>query len=230
MKKVPTIQSGDSIIVNIDSDKQKAEVVRVESEYLFAFELNNCARYFRMKMKTIKDDEHFKLRSFVISSIILSYSFLEAAFNECLNINLFKKEVPENIKHLFFVISKEGLVPKDGKNILQQYNMILRILEKNEIAEDALTYQAANVLRILRNVLVHPLPGRVVTFSINQAEDLSEQQSIVKKLNPHLRLSKQATFPSCIYNFECVDWAIKSSENFFREFVNNSGIDPGFRI
>ncbi|MDP2366312.1 MAG: hypothetical protein Q8M94_21370, partial [Ignavibacteria bacterium] len=61
-------------------------------------------------------------------------------------------------------------------------------------------------------------------------ENLSEQQDVVKKLRPHLRLSKQDTFPACIYNYKSVDWAINSSENFFREFVNNSGIDPGFQI
>ncbi|MDP2363351.1 MAG: hypothetical protein Q8M94_06230, partial [Ignavibacteria bacterium] len=158
MKKIPTVKSGDSIILLTDPEKQEVKIMRIESEYKFAFLLKNCARLLLGEIQTIVSDEHYKLRSFVISSIILSYSFLEAALNEFLNINVFKKEVSDDIKNLFSVISREGLVPKDGKNILQQYNMILKILDKKEIAENAKTYQAANVLRILRNVLVHPQP------------------------------------------------------------------------
>jgi hypothetical protein len=129
---------------------------------------------------------------------------------------------------VFHIIGKEGLQPRERKNTLQQYNMLLRILGKPAMNVGENPYLSANFVRMLRNMLVHPIPGRVVTFVEGEEFDYSSQQDIVKRLKAPLGLKANATFPADVITKECATWAVTSCEAFLHEFVTVSGIDPGF--
>lgn len=173
---------------------------------------------------------HWQLRAFIHGAIILSYASLEAALNEIVHLNALETNNPltEAERKVFHTIGREGLQPREENNTLQQYNMLLRILGKPTMNVGTNPYQAANLVRILRNMLVHPIPGRVVTFVESEDFDYSSQQNIVRKLRSHLSLKTNATFPAGVITKACAAWAVDSCETFLHEFVTVSGIDPGF--
>lgn len=231
-KSVPIAQSGDHINIVSDADGS-TRVTHIESEYTFAFELRNAARVMDHSARATEDGSNtrWQLRAYIHGAIILSYASLEAALNEIVHLNALKAQSPLNEaeKRVFYTIRQEGLQPREKNNTLQQYNMLLRILGKPQLETGENPYQAANLVRVLRNMLIHPIPGRVVTFVEGDDDiDQSSQQDIVKKLKPHLGLHRRATFPTDIITKACASWAVTSCEAFLHEFVVLSGIDPGF--
>ena len=229
--KVPSPPRGDHIVI-VQNDDGSNSVAHVETEYKFAFELRNAARVMANQAKDTEDDPgtHWQLRAFVHGAIILSYSALEAALNEVIHLHALAEDSPldETERKVIYSIGQENLVPRGESNTLQKFNLILRVLGKPELSIGSTTFQNANLVRILRNMVVHPVPGRVTTFVDSEDFDYSSQQEIVKKLRSVLRLKKSATFPRDILTKACVSWAVLSCETFLHEFVRASGIDIGF--
>lgn len=217
-------------VVIEDMKRGKARIARVESGYRFAFELKNAARVMANKAHAIADEDSFELRAFVTGAIILAWSSLDAALNEFILVNAVEPKSPlsDGEKAIIKAIGSEDLRPRGRPQTLELFNVMLRLLKKQPLAEGEQPYQSANLVRYLRNMLIHPEPGWVVTFSENPKENLSEQQEIVKQLRSHLRLDSNATFPADILNSKCADWAVRSCESFLREFVKRSGVSPGF--
>ncbi len=227
MKKTPIIPSDKN--VTAVTDGKKLRVARIELVYRFAFGLRNAARVMAKSACNAEESSH-EIRAFVTGAIVLSYSFLEAALNEFLSLNAVAPNSPlnEKCKAIINAIASEDLRPQEKKNTLQMFNVILRLLDKPELRESEKTYQAANLVRILRNQLVHPKPSRVVTYPEDTAENVSEQQQMVKQLRSHLALTRNATFPSDVLTSKCANWAVSACETFLQEFVRQSGVDPGF--
>ena len=211
-------------------ERGRSRVTRVTSEFRFAFELRSAARLMANKAGAVNDEDSFELRAFVMAAIILAWSSLDAALNEFVLVNATKRETPlsDVEKAIINAIGAENLRPRERQHTLQLFNMMLRLLKKSQLEESEQPYQSANLVRRLRNMLVHPKPGWVVTFSENPKENLSEQQQIVKQLRCDLRLDRDATFPRDILTSQCANWAVFSCESFLREFVKRSGISPGF--
>lgn len=230
-RNVPVAERGSHLVIVTD-EKGDTRVQSIESEYTFAFELRQAARVMNNSAHATEEgpSTHWHLRAFIHGSIILSYASLEAALNEIIHLNAFEKDSPltEAERQVFYTIGQEGLQPRESSNTLQQYNMLLRILGKPEMDPGASPYQAANLVRKLRNMLIHPIPGRVTTFVEAKDFDYSSQQDIVKKLKPALGLKTDATFPIDVLTKVCAKWAVHSCETFLHEFVKVSGIDPGF--
>jgi hypothetical protein len=230
-RNVPTAGRGDHIVLVSDEDGN-TRVQNIEAEYTFAFELRQAARVMDSSAQATLESPstHWQLRAFIHGSIILSYASLEAALNEVIHLNALEKSSPltEAERKVFYTIGQEGLKLRAPNHTLQQYNLLLRILGKPEIDAAKYPYQSANLVRILRNMLVHPIPGRVTTFVEGEDYDYSSQQDIVKKLKPVLGLTKEATFPKDVLTKACAKWAVDACETFLHEFVTISGIDPGF--
>lgn len=230
-RRVPVAERGDHLAIVTD-EKGDTHVQSIESEYTFAFELRQAARVMNNSAHTTQEgpDTHWQLRAFIYGAIILSYASLEAALNEIVHLNALEKGIPldEAERKVFNTIGQESLQPRKSSHTLQRYNMLLRILGKPEMDSGKNPYQAANLLRLLRNMLIHPIPGRVTTFVEGEAFDYSSQQDIVKKLKPALGLKSEATFPDGVLTKACAKWAVHSCETFLHEFVTMSGIDPGF--
>jgi len=224
MDKVLGVRS--DAIVTIGEGKG---VVHVDQQYRFAFEMKNAARVLANKTKDTSDPDCFEMKALVIGAVSLSYSYLEAAFNEFIHLNASSKESPltETEKAVINAIGSEQLRPGNA-HVLRLFNMVLRLLCKQEMKESEYPYQAANLVRKLRNSLVHPTPGRVVTYTEDEDYDISTQQSIVKQLRSYLSLGRHATFPWDVLTTDCAVWSIRSCEDFFHEFSKRTGVDPGF--
>lgn len=229
--KVPVAPRGSHIVIRQQDDGSN-RVVHEEQEYTFAFELRNSARVMSNHAKATDEgpSTHWQLRAFVHGAIILSYAALEAALNEFIHLHALAADSPldETERTVIYSIAQENLVPRGESNTLQKFNLILRILGKPELKAGDSAYQNANFVRILRNMVVHPIPGRVVTFVDSDDFDYSSQQEIVKKLRGVLGLKKSATFPTDVLTKECAAWAVLSCETFLHAFVVASGVDIGF--
>jgi len=229
--KVPVAPRGDHIFI-IQNHDGSNQVAHEEQEYTFAFELRNSARVMSNLSKITEDDPgtHWQLRAFIHGAIILSYSALEAAYNEFIHLHALTAESPldEAERKVIYSIGQENLMPRGESNTLQRFNLLLRLLGKPEIEAGSTAYQNANLVRILRNMVVHPVPGRITTFVDSDDFDYSSQQEIVKKLKGALRLKKSATFPKNIITKECAAWAVQSCEAFLHAFVVASDVDIGF--
>jgi len=220
---------GGNIHVILDMERGQSRIARVESGYRFAFELKNAARVMANKARAVDDENSFELRAFVTGAVILAWSFLDAALNEFFpNAVERKSPLSDTEKAIIRGIGSEDLRPRRREHTLELFNMMLRLLKKSPLAETQQPYRSANAVRHLRNELVHPKPGWVVTFSENPNENLSEQQKIVRQLRQDLNLDRDATFLRDILNSKCADWAVRSCESFLREFVQRSGVNPGF--
>jgi hypothetical protein len=230
-KKTPTAGPyGSKVDVIVDMERGHSRVARVTSEFRFAFELQSAARLMAKKAHAVDDENSFELRGFVMAAVVLAWSTLDAALNEFILVNATERKSPlsDVEKAIINAIGSENLRPRERQHTLQLFNMMLRLLKKSQLAEGEQPYQSANLVRHLRNMLVHPKPGWVVMFSENPNEDLSEQQQIVKQLRGDLGLDRDATFPRDILTSKCANWAVSSCESFLREFVKRSGINPGF--
>ena len=229
--KVPVAPRGDHVVIIRDADGSN-RIAHVEEEYTFAFELRNSARVMSNLAQTTSDgpDTHWQLRAFIHGAIILSYAALEAALNEFIHLHALAENSPldEAERKLIYSIGQEKLVPKGESSTLQKYNLLLRLLGKRELSSGNAVYSNANLVRALRNLLVHPLPGRVTTLTDSPEYDYSSQQEIVKKLRAALRLKNTATFPKDVITKECAAWAVASCEAFLHAFVVSSGVDIGF--
>ena len=173
MKRTPVVTSGGEVHITVDNETNKIFVSQIESQYRFASQFRRCCSNLVNSINVLKELDYLKLQSYVVSSVILSYSFLEAALNEFISINVVNSDVATEIKGKFKLILDENLIQKEKKNILQVFNLYLRILGKNEISESNKIYQSANIVRVLRNLLVHPVPGKVITYSLDDKINLS---------------------------------------------------------
>jgi hypothetical protein len=216
--------------VILDRERGQARIARVESGFRFAFELTNAAHLMANKARAIDDEDSFELRAFVTGAVILAWSSLEAALNEFILLNAIRRESPlsDAEKAIIEAIGSEDLRPRERQHTLELFNMMLRLLKKSPLIKTERSYQSASAVRHLRNALVHPKPGWIVTFSENPNENLSEQQKIVRQLRSHLHLGHDATFPRDILNSECAAWAVSSCERFLQEFEKRSGVSLGF--
>lgn len=228
MKNPPVGRSGSSIILVTDGEATR--VTHVESEYRFAFELKNSARVMANSARKTAEDESHALSAFVTGAVILAYSFLEAALNEFIHLNATAENSSLALEQrtLIAALAREELRPQRRQNTLQLFNTLLRLIGKQELDERQEPFQSANLVRSLRNLLVHPVPGRVVTYVEDPDSNLSVQQQIVRQLRGPLGLNRNATFPWDVLNSRCADWAVQSCEIFFRDFAEASGVDPGF--
>jgi len=200
----------------VDRERGQTTVSRVTSQFRFAFELRNAARVMANKAGAVDDTAGFELRAFVIAAVILAWSSLDAALNEFILLNAAEGKTPlsDGQKAIINAIRSEDLRPRERQHTLQLFNMMRPLLKKSQLAESEQPYQSANLVRHLRNMLVHPKPGWVVTFSENPSENLSEQQKIVRQLRSDLKLGRNATFPRDVLNTKCAKWAVCSCESF----------------
>lgn len=230
-RKVPVPARGGVHMVMLQPDGS-TKLVQSEEEYTFAFELRNSARVMVNSAREIeeKPETYWQAKAFVHAAIMLSYASLEAALNEILHIHSLADESPLNEaeRNVIYSITQGELVARRNSHTLGKFNMILRIMGKPEIGAGEKIYQNADSVRVLRNMIVHPTPGRVTTFVESEDYDYASQQEIVRKLRGPLRLPRSATFPKDIITKECASWAVSSCEAFLHHFVTISGIDIGF--
>lgn len=230
-RKPPVASEGGMAII-IQQPDGSTKLTYTQEEYKFAFELRNAARFMANSAKSLEETSrtHYHNKAFIHAAIMLSYASLEAAINEILHIHALTERSPltESERNTIYSITQGDLVPKKNNHTLGMFNMILRVIGKPEINSGDKTYQNADLVRSLRNMIVHPIPGKVMTFTELEDYDYSSQQEIVKKLRAPLGLNRSATFPKDVMTKECANWAVSSCETFLHTFLEISKIDIGF--
>ena len=206
-----------------------SQIKRMEHENRFAYELVNVARYHAREANRAGKDNYWRVRANVISAVTSSYAAIEASYNEFVHLNALSanSQLTDEKREVIHYIASESLSPEPKQNTLQKFNMLLRVLEKEELNPNREPYQSANLVRLLRNMLVHPVPSTVVTFDLADP-DLSSQQDITKKLRSVLKLDRKVTFPDGVLTPACAAWASRSAERFLHHFEKHSGVKLGF--
>lgn len=174
----------------------------------------------------IKDSIRSEHRSYATMSIIASVAFLEATINE-----IYLDAVDKN-KNIFpnyddcIINSLASIWPileEYKARTLSKYQTILEISKKDKFKKGALPYQAVQELIDLRNILIHYKPewsNKENKFSDLQAK--LRNKNIVD--NPYSHKNDPA-FPKKILSFDCAAWAIESSYNFVKEFLDKMQIE-----
>jgi hypothetical protein len=215
--------------VTISVDNNIARIIKTEEVARFAYDFVSCARYFSNQAQSATDANSWQLKSSVLSSIIMAYASIEATLHEFMHLRVLSKDsnISPDKKEVFYWMQKEELAPEGKSDALRRFNSILRILEKEPMSLGEEPYQSANILRLLRNYFIHPVPTIVVTFDSNDP-DVCMKNDYTKKLKSILKLPADATFPKSIITAECAAWASKSAESFLKEFEDRAGISVGF--
>lgn len=223
--RVTKLTGGVSLTVDGDSVK----ITKASEVERYAYDFINCARYFSNQAKASTDEDYWKRRSSVLSSIIMAYASIEATLHEFLHLRVLDEGTPisPEKREVFYWMLNENLTPLGQNTALKRFNLILRILEKEEMKEGMEPYQSANTLRLLRNKLIHPIPELVVTLDADNPE-LCMNNELTKKLKSILKLPDNATFPKSVLTPDCAEWASRAAERYLHEFESRAGIKIGF--
>lgn len=225
-RRKPVAQSGARITVSV-GEHDHTRVTRVVQEFGLARELRKAAGILATKAEQAAGNEagFYEQRAYVYGAIALSWASLEGALSELLHGTTLAScgNLTHSARAVLGAVKKEDLRPRAKANTLETFNLVLRLAGKQEIAKGSLPYAAADALRVLRNTIIHPQPGEVVTYEDDTAFDYSSQQDVVKKLKSHLKLKNDAVFPDQVLTPTCASWAVASSEKFWRAFETAFG-------
>ena len=177
-------------------------------------------------------DESYKIsydhRGYVIATIMLSISFLEA------NINEFCADSEENrTDNNKTVFNKRDLIgrlwtegiPRTAKyKIIEKYNFVLSVYERDTFKIGCKPGQDVLLLTKLRNALIHYEPETVLcdaTPSSNPGDKHSFEKMFKGKfeINP-IAGRGDAFYPNKLLGSSCAKWAAKSAISFADSFFD----------
>lgn len=180
-------------------------------------------------------------KSYVISSIISSVSFLEANINEFFadisdetlsmydeGINNLCKKNNNFVKGLW-----DKGIPRTAKyTLLEKYQIALLLYEKNEFDKSKNPYQDISSLVKLRNALIHYEPEWVDDHSNSNysQKDAYQFEKIFNKkfkANPLVEFENRF-YPDKLLGHGCAEWSVYSSIKFVDDFSARLGIEPKF--
>lgn len=179
-----------------------------------------------------------KYRGYVVSSIVLSFAAVEAIINELFGgvsegqYSSIDKNTRQNIKAIWDYMDKR----RKDLTTLEMYQEALDLLGKPQFAKnkDAKLYYDVDLLRLLRNALVHFKPD-VVDFSPYDHENRPKRyksfdEQVLEKIEcvSPLLPDAQLLFPDKILGYGCAKWAVESSVKFVDAFFDRIGIPSAF--
>jgi hypothetical protein len=163
-------------------------------------------------------------KSYVSGAVFAALSFLEATINELFwavrenneAVKVLSIEVIEALKS----ITEENL----GRiYILERFQVALALARKQLFDRGKTPYQDVNLLRVLRNALIHYVPEWVG----------DEPQKLEKILESKFSLSPfhgsaSLFFPHRCLSHGCAKWAVESSLKFVNDFCKKVGLTPKY--
>lgn len=167
-------------------------------------------------------------RAFVMSSIVESVSFLEAAVNEIFQDawdahSSYVGHVPERMRERLRAYWRTA---GDSASIFSKYQVALGMLEREPLDVGAEPYQSAFLVVKLRNLLVHFKP---------ETTSAAEEQNIVRQLgtkfgeNKLMSGSGNPFFPDKCLGAECASWAACSCKTFADQAFRRMEIVPNYQ-
>lgn len=164
------------------------------------------------------------LRSYVTSSIFHSVAFMEARINELL-VNAKNGLSPwdKDKKDTYFAklertIKISGL---ERLTTLDKYQIVLELLSMPQFETNERIYQDVDLLRRIRNKLIHFEPDRFVYV---QPEKPSEEHKLLRALKGKFELNIIAddmgrrNFPDILLGQGCASWSARSALVFVQNF------------
>ena len=105
--------------------------------------------------------------------------------------------------------------------LLDKYQFVLILLEQNEIPRGDALFQNADALVKMRNALVH--------FRPEWDDEQGKHRTVSERLRGRFQLNQFFTgnvplFPQRCMSNKCLEWSIKTSRDFMREFSTRSGL------
>lgn len=172
-----------------------------------------------------------QVSAYATGAVISSFSFLEAQINQVflkasrINAGGLRSWLDgldnEKVKFLGEIWDTKTLKVAESASVLDKYNLALRFLGKqtfeNEKGQDP--YQSANLLRKLRNALVHtkPEPQQIAP------PVAGEMEKRYRNLFPESELfsrTHNAYWPDKCLGYGCAQWSVSTALAFADEFFN----------
>ena len=168
-------------------------------------------------------------RTYVLGAIVNSFAFLEAHINE-LFVDTKDEEPVGPAQELGAAARYLAAAWRSGDidrlPLLTKYQAALILAGKFPFDPGAQPYQSLDVLRQLRNALVHYEPETRGSHPNKFEARLQSQQF---PLHPWYERSANPIFPDKCISHGCADWAFSSSLVFADAFCSKMGIKPNYQ-
>jgi hypothetical protein len=175
------------------------------------------------------DIEH---RAYVTNAILSSVAFMEAAINELFQdafdndqsyIEPLEPEVRTLLAKMWDLTEARNRSPF---NILDKCQIALVLARKQPIPTDGQLFENVNLLRKLRNELIHYKPQTLGGTDTHRLD-----KSLVSKFpsNKLMTGAGNSFFPDHCLGHGCAQWAVTSSENYMNAFFAALGVVPNYQ-
>jgi hypothetical protein len=209
------------------------EGIRIWVRNYFAAQHLWAARRFAAKAASIEDGHagcavfSIEHRAYVVSSIVSAVAFMEAAINELLQDAA--DEQPPYLSPLpcptVKALAELWRMAEERWNFLDKYQAALREAGREPFDRGALPFQDADLLRKLRNLMIHAKP------ETSEAGVEHKLKKIFKNKFPANRLmkgQKNPYFPDHCLGSGCAEWAVKASVALADEFFSRMDLTPHY--
>jgi len=171
-------------------------------------------------------------RSYVVSSIISTYTFLESNINE-FYIDICDKQYKNNLDSNAQNKIENWWNDSNKHSTLCKYQKALKFLKKECFDKGREPYQQVKDLKKLRNELIHYKTGFVSTknnvdASSHILKKVLKNKITKKQYNPFAKPGRPF-FPDKCLSVSCSVWGLKSIINFTDEFYSKINVHPPYR-
>ncbi len=214
---------------NTNEIDYKGSELIVKHDVRFAWSIRNSARV--MQKKAIEAEQSAvnpELRAYVTGAIFTSIAYLDAVLHEFCLLDVKKSPcpIPPNTLDLLQAVAS-GKIRLQG-HILDKYNLVLRILNKQLFDKECNPWQSADFTRYLRNSLVHPTPY-IFVWSSKKGVVSKDKFTINNRFSLIPDSDTFPLFPDRMLSGECARYVVNSCEEFVKDFENLSGIPLSFK-
>jgi hypothetical protein len=175
------------------------------------------------------DIEH---RAYVTNAILSSVAFMEAAINELFQdafdkdqsyIEPLDPDVQTLIARMWDLTEARNRSPF---HILDKCQIALVLARKEPIPTDGQLFENANLLRKLRNELIHYKPQTLGGLDMHRLD-----RSLVGRFPPNKLVigAGNPSFPDHWLGWGCAQWAVTSSENYMDAFFTELSVVPNYQ-
>lgn len=203
--------------------------VIVEHDVRFAWSIRNSARVMQKKaLETEQSTVNPELRAYITGAIFASIAYLDAVLHEFCLLEAKKSPcpIPPNTLDLLQAVATEKIRPRG--HILDKYNLVLRILNKQLFDKGCNPWRATDFTRSLRNSLVHPKPD-IFVWSSKKGVISKDKFAISNRFSLIPDSDTLPLFPDRMLSGECARYVVNSCEEFVKDFEDLSGIPLSFK-
>ena len=200
--------------------------------YLSTHHLRAAALFCRSadRLESMTSWDMYEHRGYVMGSIISSAAFLDAAVNE-----LYLDAVDEHEAYVGGLdveirvrLAQGWKHGTDRMSVLAKFQMALTLAGHEPFDPGAEPYQGVNLLRRLRNKLVHFEP-ETAQAGLEEGEEEFER-TFRRRFNdnPHLAKTGNPFWPDKCLSHGCAKWCVQSALSFAGEFYTRLKVEPNY--